>query len=62
MVIKKCAFWGIVKHAKMKIAIAEKGNVSILIINAAVAFVSQIFADIAQTTCFALKACAFLII
>ena len=59
MDIKKCAFWGIVKHAKTKIAIAEKGNVSILIMNAAMAFVSQVFAGIVQTICFALKECAF---
>ena len=59
MDIAKYAFWGIVKNAKMKIVIAEKGNVSILITNAMMAFVSQIFADIVQEICFALKESAF---
>ena len=59
MDIAKYAFWGIVKNAKMKIVIAKKGNVSILITNAMMAFVSQIFADIVQAICFALKESAF---
>ena len=59
MDIEKYAFQGIVKNAKMKIVFADKGNVAILIMNAMMAFVSHIFADIVPAICFALKECAF---
>ena len=59
MDIEKYAFQGIVKNAKMKIVFADKGNVAILIMNAMMAFVSHIFADIVPVKCFALKECAF---
>ena len=57
--MEKYAFWAIVKNAEMNIVIAEMGNVSILIMNAMMEFVSQIFAGIVQAICFALKDCAF---
>ena len=56
--MEKYAFWAIVKNAEMNIVIAEMGNVSILIMNAMMEFVSQIFAGIVQTIWFALKECA----
>ena len=59
MDMEKYAFWVIVKNAEMNIVIAEMGNVSILIMNAMMEFVSQIFAGIVQTIRFALKECAF---
>ena len=59
MDIEKYAFPDIVKNANMKIVIAAKGNVASLIMNAIMAFVSQIFAGIVQKICFALKECAF---
>ena len=55
---EKYAFSAIVKNAEMNIVIAEMGNVSILIMNAMMEFVSQIFAGIVQTIWFALKECA----
>ena len=57
--MEKYAFGAIVKNAEMNIVIAEMGNVSILIMNAMMAFVSHIFADIVPVICFALKECAF---
>ena len=57
--VEKCAFWVIVKNAEMKIVIAVMGNVTILIMNAMMEFVSQIFAGIVQRIRFALKECAF---
>ena len=59
MDMEKYAFWVIVKNAEMKIVIAVMGNVTILIINAKMEFVSQIFAGIVQRIRFALKECAF---
>ena len=59
MDMEKYAFWVIVKNAEMKIVIAEMGNVALLIMNAMMEFVSQIFAGIVQTIRFALKEYAF---